>query len=126
MSRAVVSRDTRTQPWSGTPQTPGRSRARTEFVPQAKSEQCQGLPHLPVQVGTPPIRTGFVAPLRRSLVDRCPAARRAAATATPARGRSRRGRRPPLGRKFARTPCPPARPRGRPTPRPCFFAAPPP
>src|SRR5205823_7023298 len=95
LRRAVLSRDTRTQPWSGTPQTPGRSRARTEFAPQAKSESCQGLPHLPVQVGTPPIRTGFVAPVRRTRDVRSPCALRAAPTATPARARFRRWRRPP-------------------------------
>src|SRR5204862_3624051 len=93
LTRVMLSPDTRTRPSSGTPQTPGRSRARTEFVPQAKSEQYQGLPHLPVQVGTPPIRTGFVAPVRRLPVVRPPYARRAAATATPARARFPRWRR---------------------------------
>src|SRR2546429_474693 len=34
----LLSRDNRTQPSSGTPQTPGRSRARAELAPQAKSE----------------------------------------------------------------------------------------
>src|SRR2546428_11402966 len=65
VKRAVLNRGIGTRPSSGTPQTPGQSSARTESAPRAKTARRRGRPHLPVRVGFPPIRTGFVVPVTR-------------------------------------------------------------